>query len=73
MDRIGDQLEERATQFAFRDQHRHLELTELFARHWDVPDRAQLTDITDIITVDRSDFAIYRTAKRKSFRNVFPA
>ena len=34
---------------------------------------ANKTDITDIITVDRSDFAIYRTAKRKSFRNVFPA
>lgn len=34
---------------------------------------ANKSDITDIITVDRSDFAIYRTAKRKSFRNVFPA
>lgn len=29
------------------------------------------TDITDIITVDRADFAVYRTNKRKSFRNVF--
>lgn len=33
---------------------------------------ANKTDITDVITVDRSDFAIYRTAKRKSFRNIFP-
>jgi uncharacterized protein len=32
---------------------------------------ANKTDITDIITVDRADFAVYRTNKRKSFRNVF--
>jgi uncharacterized protein len=29
------------------------------------------TGITDIITVDRADFAVYRTNKRKAFRNVF--
>lgn len=34
---------------------------------------ANKTDITDIITVDRADFAVYRTSKRKSFRNVFVA
>jgi len=34
---------------------------------------ANKTDITDIVTVDRADFAVYRTAKRKSFRNLFPA
>lgn len=33
---------------------------------------ANKTDITDIITIDRDDFAVYRTAKRKGFRNVFP-
>jgi uncharacterized protein len=27
--------------------------------------------ITDIITIDRADFAVYRTVKRKGFRNVF--
>lgn len=27
--------------------------------------------VTDIITIDRADFAVYRTAKRKAFRNVF--
>ena len=32
---------------------------------------ANQTGITDIITIDRADFAIYRTAKRKAFRNVF--
>ena len=32
---------------------------------------ANKLDITDIITVDRADFAVYRTNKRKSFRNVF--
>jgi hypothetical protein len=32
---------------------------------------ANKTDITDIITVDRADFAVYRTRKRKAFRNVF--
>ena len=26
---------------------------------------------TDIITIDRADFAVYRTNKRKSFRNIF--
>ena len=34
---------------------------------------ANKTDITDIITVDRADFSVYRTNKRKSFRNVFVA
>ena len=29
--------------------------------------------ITDIITIDRADFAIYRTAKGKPFRNLFGA
>lgn len=33
---------------------------------------ANKTGITDIITVDRTDFAIYRTSKRKSFRNLLP-
>ena len=33
---------------------------------------ANKIDVTDIITIDRTDFAVYRTAKRKSFRNVFP-
>ena len=32
---------------------------------------ANKLDITDIITVDRADFAVYRTAKRRSFRNLF--
>ena len=32
---------------------------------------ANKTDVTDIITVDRSDFAVYRTAKRRAFRNLF--
>ena len=32
---------------------------------------ANKTDITDIITVDRADFSVYRTNKRKAFRNVF--
>jgi uncharacterized protein len=32
---------------------------------------ANLTAITDIITIDRVDFAVYRTNKRKAFRNVF--
>lgn len=27
--------------------------------------------ITDIITIDRADFAVYRTTKRKPFRNLF--
>jgi predicted nucleic acid-binding protein len=33
---------------------------------------ANKTDITDVITIDRTDFAVYRTSKRKAFRNVFP-
>ena len=33
---------------------------------------ANRINVTDIITIDRTDFAVYRTAKRKSFRNVFP-
>ena len=32
---------------------------------------ANKTDFTDIITIDRADFAIYRTAKRRAFRNLF--
>ena len=32
---------------------------------------ANKLDMTEIITVDRADFAIYRTAKRRSFRNLF--
>ena len=32
---------------------------------------ANKTGVTDIITIDRADFAVYRTAKRKAFRNVF--
>lgn len=32
---------------------------------------ANKTDITDIITLDRADFSVYRTSKRKTFRNVF--
>jgi uncharacterized protein len=32
---------------------------------------ANATGITDIITIDRADFAVYRTNKRKAFRNVF--
>ena len=32
---------------------------------------ANKNGITDIITIDRADFAVYRTAKRKAFRNVF--
>jgi uncharacterized protein len=33
---------------------------------------ANQIDLTDIITIDRADFSVYRTAKRKAFRNVFP-
>jgi uncharacterized protein len=29
------------------------------------------TAVTDIITIDRADFAVYRTNKRKAFRNIF--
>lgn len=32
---------------------------------------ADKTGVTDIITIDRADFAVYRTANRKSFRNLF--
>ncbi len=32
---------------------------------------ANQNGITDIISIDRADFAIYRTAKRKAFHNVF--
>ena len=32
---------------------------------------ANKLDITDIITIDRADFAVYRTAKRRAFRNLF--
>jgi hypothetical protein len=29
--------------------------------------------VTDIITIDRADFAVYRTANRKPFHNLFIA
>jgi uncharacterized protein len=32
---------------------------------------ANSTGVTDIITIDRADFSVYRTNKRKAFRNVF--
>ncbi len=32
---------------------------------------ANRVGVTDIVTVDRADFAVYRTNKRKAFRNVF--
>lgn len=32
---------------------------------------ANKTGVTDIITIDRADFSVYRTNKRKVFRNVF--
>ena len=32
---------------------------------------ANKINVTDIITVDRADFAVYRTAKRRAFRNLF--
>ena len=32
---------------------------------------ANKTDITDIITMDRADFSVYRTNRRTAFRNVF--
>jgi uncharacterized protein len=32
---------------------------------------ANSTGVTDIITIDRADFGIYRTNKRKVFKNVF--
>jgi uncharacterized protein len=31
------------------------------------------TGVTDIITIDRADFAVYRTSKRKPFKNRFRA
>ncbi len=31
---------------------------------------ANRTGISDIITLDRADFSVYRTAKRKAFRNL---
>ena len=34
---------------------------------------AEKTGVTDIITLDRADFAIYRTSKRKAFKNRFGA
>ena len=34
---------------------------------------ANKTGVTDIITIDRADFAVYRTAGRKAFRNLFVA
>lgn len=34
---------------------------------------AERTGVTDIVTVDRADFAVYRTSKRKAFKNVFAA
>jgi uncharacterized protein len=32
---------------------------------------AKTTGVVDIITIDRADFAVYRTNKRKAFKNVF--
>ena len=32
---------------------------------------ADKTGVTDIITIDRADFAVYRTSKRKAFKNRF--
>lgn len=32
---------------------------------------ANKTGVTDIITIDRADFAVYRTTNRKPFRNIF--
>ena len=32
---------------------------------------AEKTGVTDIITIDRADFAVYRTSKRKAFKNRF--
>ena len=32
---------------------------------------AEKTGVTDIIAIDRADFAMYRTSKRKSFKNRF--
>jgi uncharacterized protein len=32
---------------------------------------AEKTGVTDIITIDRADFAVYRTSKRKTLKNRF--
>ncbi len=32
---------------------------------------ANTNGVTDIMTIDRADFAVYRTAKRQAFRNIF--
>lgn len=32
---------------------------------------ANTTGVTHIITIDRADFAVYRTAKRQAFKNIF--
>ncbi len=32
---------------------------------------ANKTGLTDVITIDRADFSVYRTASRKPFRNLF--
>ncbi len=32
---------------------------------------ANSSNVTDIITIDRADFAVYRTSKRKAFKNAF--
>ncbi len=32
---------------------------------------AEKTGVTDIISIDRADFAVYRTSKRKAFKNRF--
>jgi predicted nucleic acid-binding protein len=34
---------------------------------------ANKTDITDVITIDRADFSVCRTVRRKMFRNLFIA
>ena len=32
---------------------------------------AEKTGVTDIITIDGANFAVYRTSERKAFRNLF--
>lgn len=32
---------------------------------------ANASGVTNIITIDRADFAVYRTAKRQAFKNIF--
>lgn len=32
---------------------------------------ANASGVTDIITIDRADFAVYRTHKRQAFKNIF--